>query len=148
MKHESTKTFEHVASAAFRQWRATHSHCSLVHGYALTFKFTFGAPYLDERNWVMDFGGMKELKQQIENKFDHCLVVAADDPKLAFFREMAQQGVCKLTVLDDGVGCEKFAEHAFYLAQDLLKIKGMDGRVRVLSCEVMEHGANSAIFKA
>ena len=33
----STKTYGHEEglSCCFRQWRATHSHCRLLHGYAL-----------------------------------------------------------------------------------------------------------------
>ena len=29
----------------------------------------------------MDFGGLKELKQFLEDSFDHTIVVAEDDPK-------------------------------------------------------------------
>ena len=41
----STKTFGHESglSCAFRQPNATHSHCSLIHGYALAFKFKIGS---------------------------------------------------------------------------------------------------------
>ena len=31
-----------------------------VHGYSLGFKLVFECDSLDERNWVMDFGGLKE----------------------------------------------------------------------------------------
>ena len=34
-----------------------HSHCRLIHGYALAFKFVFATRELDERNWCFDFGG-------------------------------------------------------------------------------------------
>ena len=46
---------------AFRQWRAD-SHCKFLHGYSFEFEFEFGAHELDERNWVVDFGGLKELE--------------------------------------------------------------------------------------
>ena len=51
--YNSTKTYGHDVglSCSFRQWRA-QSHCSKVHGYALSVKFTFAAEKLDERNWV------------------------------------------------------------------------------------------------
>lgn len=48
---------ERGLSAAFRQWRAD-SHCKFLHGYSLEFEFEFGAHELDERNWVVDFGGI------------------------------------------------------------------------------------------
>ncbi|HEX2555077.1 MAG TPA: hypothetical protein VHL98_15360, partial [Microvirga sp.] len=41
--YRSTKVYDHNEglSCCFRQWRATHSHCRLLHGYALAFKFVF-----------------------------------------------------------------------------------------------------------
>ena len=41
----STKTYGHEEglSCCFRQWRATHSHCRLLHGYALSFRLTFAS---------------------------------------------------------------------------------------------------------
>lgn len=65
--YRSTKTFGHECgfSVAFRQWRA-ESHCRLLHGYALAFKFTFEAEELDVRNWVVDFGALKSLKGILE----------------------------------------------------------------------------------
>ena len=53
----STKRFSGY-STCFRQWRASHSHCQYLHGYAMEFVVTFDGP-LDERNWVMDFGAFK-----------------------------------------------------------------------------------------
>ena len=54
----SGKTYTHATghSCAFRQWRAD-SHCNLIHGYALQFELQFGSDGLDEKNWVVDFGG-------------------------------------------------------------------------------------------
>ena len=39
----------------------------ILHGYSLQFKFTFEARELDERNWVVDFGGLKPLKAWLED---------------------------------------------------------------------------------
>ena len=56
MKHKSTKTYgnDRGFSCAFRQALAD-SHCSLVHGYSLGFRFEFEAIELDDKNWVYDF---------------------------------------------------------------------------------------------
>ncbi len=145
-KYISTKTFGHDLgiSCAFRQWRATHSHCSKVHGYALSIHFEFGADTLDSRNWVMDFGGFKELKQVIMDTFDHKLVVANDDPQKDLFKEMHKAGVADVVFLND-VGCERFAEQIYHMAKSLLR-QDMGDRVTLLSVEVREHGANSAIY--
>ena len=76
----SSKKYGHERglSAAFRQWKAD-SHCKHIHGYSLEFEFKFGANELDERNWVVDFGGLKELEKWLRNHFDHKTLVASDD---------------------------------------------------------------------
>lgn len=163
MRHESTKTYPHSLglSACFRQWRAS-SHCNLLHGYALAFKFTFGADELDERRWVMDFGDLKPLKELLVQTFDHKLIVANDDPEFEYFHAMSQR---KNKVADviamNHVGCEAFAEMAYWMAFDVTRdynekeerrqlakvLIPVKNRVKVLSCECSEHEANSAIFK-
>lgn len=143
----STKTYGHDLglSACFRQWRA-NSHCALLHGYALSFKFVFEAEDLDSRNWVADFGGLKWLKEQLVQTFDHKLVVAHDDPCIEDFRKLAQIGVAEVLVLP-GVGCEMFANLAYgYAVRALERDANLAPRVRVISCECAEHGANSAIY--
>ena len=145
MKYQSTKTYgNHIGiSAAFRQWKA-HSHCKLIHGYALGFKFVFEAQTLDDKNWVMDFGGLKELKAKLEELFDHKTVIAEDDPHLDYFKQGQKLGVLDLMIVSSA-GCEKFSEYAFCLAEELINRKGLAERVKVVSAECFEHGANSAL---
>tara|TARA_R110001632_G_scaffold68465_9_gene160470 strand:+ start:1486 stop:1929 length:444 start_codon:yes stop_codon:yes gene_type:complete len=143
----STKTYGHERglSCAFRQPLATHSHCSLLHGYSLAFSFKFGAHTLDDKNWVVDFGGLKVLKDWLEDNFDHSIAVAKDDPEMKTFMELEEKHLARVVVMN-GVGCEKFAEQAFYQADKLVK-EMTDGRCFAVSCEVKEHGANSAIYE-
>lgn len=146
MVYRSTKTYDHNVglSAAFRQWRAD-SHCKYLHGYALSVKFVFEADELDARNWCVDFGSLKSLKGWLEDTFDHKTLVAEDDPELLTFRLMEERGLCQLRVLP-AVGCEKFAEVIYGAAEVWLIDNGYAPRVRLVSVEVREHGANSAIF--
>ncbi len=144
MKFYSTKTYgcERGLSAAFRQWRAD-SHCKYLHGYALGFRFVFGADTLDERNWVYDFGGCKWIKELLENTFDHRTVVAVDDPQLANFKRMHETGTIQLRLLDH-VGCEAFASYIFNMCAPKVS-HDTKGRVKLMSVECFEHSANSAI---
>jgi 6-pyruvoyltetrahydropterin/6-carboxytetrahydropterin synthase len=146
MPYQSTKTYGHEVglSCAFRQWRA-ESHCRLVHGYALGFKFIFETEDLDIRNWVVDFGALKSLKSILEDNFDHKTVVAEDDPEIEWFRQGAARGIVDLVVLPAG-GCEKFAEYVYEVAEQWLKDAGFAPRCRLVSVEVREHGANSALY--
>jgi len=141
----STKTYHDLGPVAYRQWRA-ESHCNLIHGYSLSFKFTFEADDLDARNWVMDFGGLKPLKQMLENNFDHTLLVAGDDPEIEWYREAANRGIARVVEFDN-VGCEAVAEMVFHVAEQWLKDAGQAPRVRLRSVEVMEHDKNSAVYE-
>jgi len=151
-KFYSTKTYgnDRGLSCAFRQWRSKHSHCSLIHGYSLGFKLVFECDSLDERNWVMDFGGLKEFKNWLEETFDHTLVVAEDDPHLPIIRSLPAD-VAHLKVVK-AVGAERFAEMAHNKMSEILNNQIIEGTalnptVRVKSVECFEHGANSAIYE-
>jgi 6-pyruvoyltetrahydropterin/6-carboxytetrahydropterin synthase len=143
----SSKTFGHDLglSCAFRQWKA-NSHCRFVHGYALSIHIEFEAAYLDERNWVVDFGDMKDFKRQLEAVFDHKTIVAADDPEIEFFREAERRGLIQLVVAAS-TGAESFAELIACRAQVWLREKGYGERCYVASVEVKEHGANGASYR-
>lgn len=139
----STKQYGHEVglSCCFRQWRAK-SHCSKLHGYALAVKFVFAATTLNECGWVVDFGALKPLKEKLQDMFDHTLLVASDDPKIHLFRQLKIEGVADV-VLVDNVGCEAFANIIFKYA-DAWTNKHF-AHTRLVSVEVKEHGANSAI---
>lgn len=152
MKHYSTKTYgtDRGLSCCFRQWRSTHSHCSLLHGYSIGVKVIFECDALDERNWVMDFGGLKDFKKWLEYMFDHTLVIAEDDPELEELKRLGELGLADVRVVK-AVGCERFSELAFNKMQEILDQSRKDGTllnptVNVKSVEVFEHGANSAIY--
>ena len=146
--YRSTKTYHHTEglSCCFRQWRATHSHCMLLHGYALAFKFVFATRELDHNNWCMDFGSLKSVRAWLHTIFDHTTLVAEDDPALDTFRSLQQAGLLDLRILPS-VGCEATARYVFdQVAFEIARTT--QGRVWLESVEVKEHGGNSAVFSA
>ena len=134
-----------MGSTAFRQWRAD-SHCKLIHGYRLQTKIYFTSDSLDERNWVFDFGGCKEIKKLLEKQFDHTTCVAGDDPELETFQLLSEKGMIDLRIMEDGVGIEKTAEWVFKEVSSYVSLS-TGGRVRVTKVEVWEHEGNSAIYE-
>ncbi len=142
--YQSTKTYGHEVglSCCFRQWRA-ESHCSKMHGYALSFSFTFETGQLDENGWVVDFGALKELKEALVDIFDHKMLVAKDDPMLESIQDADWLHIADVVIVD-AVGCEAFAKMGFDLADLLIAAKFP--HARVVSCKVSEHGANSATY--
>lgn len=139
MKYESTKVYgnDRGLSCCFRQWRSNHSHCATLHGYSIGMKLVFETELLDDRNWVYDFGNLAAFKAWADYMFDHTTIIAQDDPHLDTFKELANTvtigkhydhtsdvpheagSVIDLRIVPS-VGCEKFAELAFYQMQEIL----------------------------
>ena len=107
-KYVSTKEYHNAFPCAYRQWRAD-SHCNNIHGYAFSMKFYFGTNDLDARNWAADYGGLKELKRFLEDKFDHTLLVSSDDPNIEIYKLLEEKNMAKLTILPR-LGCESLAD--------------------------------------
>ena len=147
MIYKSTKHYGHNIglSAVFRQPNADHSHCRFLHGYSLAFTFTFACEELDNRNWAVDFGGLRPLKAWLEDMFDHKVCLDKNDPHLDKFKELEELDLAEVRIFD-GVGAEKFAEHAFNYADKLIREK-TNNRCYVTRVVCAEHGANSAIVE-
>jgi 6-pyruvoyltetrahydropterin/6-carboxytetrahydropterin synthase len=89
---------------------------------------------------------LKPLKKWLEDNFDHKTAIDKNDPHLDKFMELQSHDLCEVVVMD-GVGAEKFAEHAFNYADAL--VRGLtNGRCYCVSAECAEHGSNSAIYEA
>jgi 6-pyruvoyltetrahydropterin/6-carboxytetrahydropterin synthase len=142
---QSTKVIE-LGSCAFRQWKASHSHCRFLHGYQLIAKLWFSSSSLDDKNWAVDFGGLKDLKANLNDLFDHTTTIAADDPALDIFKDLDSKGLIQLRVMDKGVGIERAAETVYNIAQEHINAL-TNGRCWVDAVEVFEHEDNSAIYK-
>lgn len=107
----STKTYRQIGPVAYRQWRAD-SNCKFLHGYSLSFHFEFEADTLDARNWVMDFGGLRPLKEKLEEWFDHTLLLASDDPLYDEIKRLGDLGLAKITEVER-TGCEGIADFLY-----------------------------------
>jgi 6-pyruvoyltetrahydropterin/6-carboxytetrahydropterin synthase len=150
--HTATKVMDGY-STVFRQWKATTTHCSFLHGYDIYFTLNFVGD-LDERNWVYDFGGFKRAtakihgmnpKEWFDHMFDHTTIVAFDDPGLALFEKMANCNMLQLRVVE-AVGAEKFAELVYNKISAFLD-EETQGRVKLESVTCHEHHKNSATYR-
>jgi 6-pyruvoyltetrahydropterin/6-carboxytetrahydropterin synthase len=139
----STKKFTGYP-CTHRQWRDT-GHCRYVHGYSREFMFWFKAESLDDKGWVMDFGGFKEFKFFLEDHFDHTFLANQDDPELDLFREMDKKGIVKLVVLPS-VGMEGTSKFLHEKMNEYLT-KKTQGRVYCFRVETRENEKNSGIYE-
>ncbi len=100
---------------------------------------------MTKEGWVVDFGGLKDLKSWLDTMFDHTFLASADDPELELFKEMDKKGIIQLRVLPN-VGMEGTAEWVFHESDQLIRAK-TNNRAWVSAVEVRENEKNSAIYK-
>ena len=142
-KYTSTKTYTNIAPCAYRQHRAD-THCNKIHGYAFSFHFEFESDELDVRNWVTDYGGLRPLKEQLEDWFDHTLLLAQDDPQYAEIKRLGEIGLAKITEVE-ATGCEALAAFLYEWVNTIFLPNSGDGeRVWCARVEVRETPSNMA----
>lgn len=156
-RYYSTKLFDNF-SVALRQWKAQHSHCQLLHGYAFEVKVWFASTepdidkQLDDMNWIVDFGGFKTppsgngLKDWMNGMFDHTLLIEKDDPYKDLWEQMGPMGLAKVHFLDK-MGAESIARLISDKFNEVLS-KTDAGRCKVVQVEVFENNKNSSIYVA
>lgn len=125
-------------------------HCAWIHGHNWEFEFEFEATHLDECGFVIDFGKLKWLKDWLNERFDHTLVLNNDDPQLHYIRQaldsqVGDRGVeplAKIFTMPD-CSCEGLAA---WLLSEVSKIveENSGGRVRVRKVKVIEDSKNHA----
>jgi len=146
MKFQSTKKLGPI-SVGHRQWR-DDGHCAWVHGYGRYIQFTFEGD-LDERQWVMDFGDLKDIKQWLEEQWDHRVMIASDDPQLDKLKEMHDLNIMNINVMDVekgwGPGIEASCKFVYDHVQPIITQK-TNGRVKIAKVEIWEHERNSAVY--
>lgn len=143
-KFISTKRFKGYP-CTHRQWRAD-SHCRFVHGYSREFYMEFACESMTQEMWVMDFGGLKEVKKWLAEMFDHTFLVASDDPYLQNFEQMDRDGVIQLRILPNA-GMEGTAKFVYDKVNEMV-LSSTNNRVWLTKVEVSENEKNSAIYIA
>jgi 6-pyruvoyltetrahydropterin/6-carboxytetrahydropterin synthase len=142
--YQVIKTYGHEQglSCVFRQWRAD-SHCSHLHGYALGISITFETDVLDARNWVIDFGSLKPVKEWLHEMFDHTLLLAADDHMYEHLYRLNALDLAKVHVVNK-IGCEAFAFMVWEFVNQWLMLANPS--VKCVRVDVREHGSNGAAY--
>ncbi|QDP54822.1 MAG: putative 6-carboxy-5 6 7 8-tetrahydropterin synthase [Prokaryotic dsDNA virus sp.] len=145
-KQTITKRYENLP-AAHRQ--PNHDgHCRLIHGHNWAFDITLQCVKLDENGFVVDVGKMKLIRSWLENRFDHTLLLNADDPIRGESQLAVLQQLSKVVIVDN-CGMEGLAryvlEHVNILIEHALELEDWKERgVQVVSVTCFEDTKNSA----
>lgn len=155
--HTCTKQYRDIPFA-HRQHKHD-GHCRFVHGHNWTFEITFAGvrDQRDENGFVVDFGKLGPVKDWINERFDHALILNHDDPLADHLEQMEAttavlpaiqalyaDAFAKVYCLAD-CSCEGLANYVFGEV-DAWTIKHTEGRVKVIRVTVYEDSKNSASF--
>ncbi len=141
-KFISTKTFIGFP-CTHRQFNAS-SHCRFVHGYSRSFYFEFACDQMSKEGWVLDFGGLKKVKDWLNYFFDHTFLASEADPFLQLFKDLDKKGIIQLRVMPN-VSMEGSAEFVYKNVNKIID-EITNSRVWVTKVEVRENQKNSAIY--
>lgn len=81
-----------------RQWK-DEGHCSFLHGYDRWVQVEWEGER-DHRGWVVDFAALKKVRAALEHQYDHTTLISPDDPALATFERLHDDGVIDLRITD------------------------------------------------
>ena len=104
-RYISTKLFENY-SVALRQHKASHSHCELLHGYALKFKVWFASNEPIEENQLDDnykianpyWGDQKSSINNITNLKEEGVNIIGDNKESINFKELIHINGCTFSI--------------------------------------------------
>ena len=128
---------------AHRQFRH-EGRCAFIHGHNWAIEIEFACTKLDERGFVVDFGGLGFLKKWIDENLDHaCLFAEADPERTALLKNHPK--LFKPLVIDS-VSTEGIAKHLFETFDPMVR-KEFAGRAWVQQIILHEDTKNSARYQ-
>lgn len=141
-RYRVTKRFDDLPYA-HRTW-SHPGRCRFLHGYACSFVLTFEADELEETTgFVIDLSALKDVRDVLQQQFDHTTVIAADDPELGLFQMLHDRGLLDLRVLPRA-GLEGAAAWVLEsIGPHIAHRTG--GRVRLVSVEARESPKNAVV---
>ncbi len=146
-KYYSTKRFGPI-STGHRQWR-DDGKCAYIHGYGRYVEVTFSCSELDDKGWVVSFGGLKDVRLWLESQWDHRLLISDQDPLLESIQHAKSIGLVDLNIMDSskghGPGIEQSCKFVYDYLDPLIRSNTSE-RCWVKSVRIWEHENNSAML--
>ena len=119
-------------------------HCAFIHGHNWAFTFEFAARTLDETGFVIDFGKLGFIRQEIKARFDHAYVYNRGDE--ASLRLVGAEGALFKGLEVERCSCEGIARYLLELIQPMVR-SASGGRVWLAAVEVEEDSKNCARYE-
>jgi 6-pyruvoyltetrahydropterin/6-carboxytetrahydropterin synthase len=123
-----------------------NGHCALIHGHNWQFDITFKADETDENGFVIDFGKLKPLKDDLARIFDHTLLINNTDPLARSIRSFLNDHHLQNVRMVDDCSCEGIAKLVYELTAAWVK-EQTAGRVTVATVTIWESDNNYATYE-
>lgn len=126
---------------------AHEGHCHDLHGHNWDFTFVFTCDERDDKGFVVDFGGLKQFKAELDRDFDHKMVFNHSDTEM---RELAKHTeFMPITWVEDcsaeGLAKLMYERMTEYLQRDYFRDVETRG-LRVARVIVHEDSKNTATY--
>lgn len=118
-------------------------HCRFIHGHNWAITLTFACRETDENGFVIDFGGLKFIKQWLGKNLDHACVLNEDDPQRDHLLSQLD-GMIKPLIVEN-CSSEGLARH-FHAVFDEMVRDQTEGRVWIQGIEVREDSRNASQY--
>ncbi len=118
--------------------------CAFVHGHNWTFTFEFSSERLDDVGFVIDFGKLGFIRNEINRRFDHAFVFNRGD-------QASEALIAAHPNLFKGLeveccSCEGLAQYLFELFDPQVR-QATGQRTWISAVEVQEDRKNSAAYR-
>ena len=134
MKYSVTKEFTFEAS--HRLMKDYIGKCNNNHGHSWVIKLSVECDKLDEKDMVIYFQDLKELKVWIDNNLDHATILWENDPMCDYIRQSGQ----RIYITKGNPTSEVIGEIIFNHAVQLFD----NSRTKIKSVEVSETCTSAA----
>lgn len=139
-----SKTFEFEAS--HRLILDYDSPCEKLHGHSYKVEISVATERLDKNGMVIDFSHLNQVKDWVNENWDHALLISSDDPAV---NELKDLEIAKLYIFDQyNVTAENMTATLCKILNKIVdeKIDYQDLKLRQVRVRIWETSSNMAEY--
>lgn len=117
--------------------------CAHLHGHTYKVRLTFEGEVLDDMGILFDFGEFKEIKQWVEDNWDHGTLLNSRDAELLEFTEATPEFTHRRYLfVDVNPTAEVMAEELYQVCQKIIQSR----QGEVTEVQIWETPTSSAVY--
>lgn len=120
--------------------------CFNLHGHSYKAVITLGADTLDADGMVVDFYHFRKIKDFIDARWDHALMLNQHDPLAKIIPTLVEGRPLKFWLVPDEPTAENIAHWLCDAIKSIFSSELEDGRVKVVDVTIYETATSSATY--